>query len=126
VGIAVAQEIATWQIEQVEVLTVTGLTFDLAEQLSRFERAIFVDACPSLSIGASIELLHGSDYMETFTHHCNINSLISLTQWLYGRSPQVWLLGIAALDFSLGDCLSPIARIGKTEAITIVKYFFEF
>jgi hydrogenase maturation protease len=124
VGIDIAQEVINWQIEKIEVLTCAQLTLDLAEKLAQFARVIFIDASIELSTGATIEKISKADYVEGFTHHCNINCLISLAQCLYERSPQVWLIKVAALDFSLGAPLSPVTMQAKAQAINILKCFF--
>jgi len=44
------------------------------------------------------------------THHLSPEALLYLTQVLYERNPEVWLLGIRGYRFSLGEKLSPKGR----------------
>jgi len=44
------------------------------------------------------------------THHLSPEALLYLTQVLYEKNPEVWLLGIRGYRFSLGEKLSPKAQ----------------
>jgi len=57
------------------------------------------------------------------THHLSPEALLYLTQVLYERNPEVWLLGIRGYRFSLGEKLSPKAGKISIKPISVLLSF---
>ena len=100
--------------EDVEILACYQLTPDLAEPLSRAQRAIFVDA--------TVDTTHGDLYVQTisangavsprFSHHVTPQTLLAQANAWYGSGPRVaYLVSVCARDTGLGENLS--ARVAK-------------
>ncbi|PPT05423.1 NADH-reducing hydrogenase maturation factor [Geitlerinema sp. FC II] len=45
IGRAIAEQVASWNLPHVRSLSLHQLTPELAEELSRVDRAVFIDAC---------------------------------------------------------------------------------
>jgi hydrogenase maturation protease len=55
------------------------------------------------------------------THIITPQLLLSLTQRLYSKTPDAYLLTIPAINFTLGTTLSPIASTGQKSALDYLK-----
>lgn len=73
----------------VEVITCQQLTPELAETLSQYRRAVFIDADAEGESGEiRIRPLNAQDSVAVpFTHSCTPEGLIASARSLYGRSP---------------------------------------
>lgn len=112
-GLRVSDAIASWKLANVSTLCVHQLTPELAEILAKVDIAIFVDAYPATAEQGvqvcPIELAHTNVTME---HSTNPSYLLTLTQALYGYSPQGWWVIVPGVNFELGESLSPVAERG--------------
>jgi hydrogenase maturation protease len=125
VGVKIAEVASSWNLDSVAVLIVQQLTPELAQPLSQYTRGLFVDASIQVKEGARLEPLLPLVSKQSFTHSCEPAGLVSMSQLLYGRSPEAWLLKVAVADFSLGSPLSPVAKLGKASALKILRAFLE-
>ena len=117
VGPCVARRVAAWRRPEVDGLAVHQLTPELAAALRDVEAVVFVDACtdPSepevclrrLEAGPGAVVGHTSDP----------RWLLALTEAVYGRRPEAWLVTIPAADFGLGGRLSATAQAGMSVAL---------
>jgi Ni,Fe-hydrogenase maturation factor len=105
-------------IANVSTFCVHQLTPELAEILAKVDIAIFVDAYPATAEQTvrvcPIELTHTN---VTMGHSSNPSYLLTLTQTLYGCSPQAWWVMVPGVNFELGDSLSPVAQQGVEIAL---------
>lgn len=122
-GLKISSMVASWNLIGVKVLRVHQLTFELAYELSLVEKVILIDAASNLDSQVKLEQILASDTQELFTHGCSPSGLIAISQWLYGKAPEVWLLQINAEDFSLGRGISPKAKQGITAGLKILYSF---
>jgi hydrogenase maturation protease len=122
IGAKVAEIVAVWQFPEVRSLSCHQLTPELAADLAEVDLAIFVDATPSVK-GAKIELrsLNIIESTQIRSHFSDPCALLSLTQAIYGKSPQGWWLIVPGINFELGDSLSPVAEKGVSQAVTQIK-----
>ena len=126
IGQHVAKTIADWNLPQVEAIAVHQLTPELAEYLIRAEMAIFVDACPvATSPDVSIQPLELAESGMTSGHSCDPQSLLAMTQALYGYHPRSWWVMVPGVHFELGECFSPIADQGIKTALQQIKQFIQ-
>jgi hypothetical protein len=45
---------------------------------------------------------------------------LSLTQAVYGRAPEAWLVAVVGEDFALGECLSEWATANARRALRLL------
>jgi hydrogenase maturation protease len=83
------------------------LTPELAEQIAAYARVCFVDAHTG-SIAGKVQLLpvEGQFQHSPFTHHLTAQSLLSMCQSLYGKTPQAALLSVRGYQFEFERQLS--------------------
>ena len=90
-------------------LAVPQLTPELADEISRAEQVIFIDAADGPDAAGTLRetpVLPGPS-PEPFTHRLTPESLLGLAEALYGRAPRAVLITVAGENFSLGAPLSP-------------------
>ncbi|MBR8833388.1 MAG: hydrogenase maturation protease [Stigonema ocellatum SAG 48.90 = DSM 106950] len=121
VGQRVSDLIASWKLVNLCTLCVRQLTPELADLLAKVDVVIFVDAYPATVEQnvqvCPIELTHTN---VTMGHSSNPSYLLTLTQALYGYSPQGWWITIPGVNFELGESLSPVAQRGIEIALQII------
>ncbi len=93
----------------IEVLSVHQPTPELADTLSRCDRAIFIDACVDLPPGQVrvSPVAPGPDAAAAGTHHMSPAALLDMSQVLFAASPRAWVIAVGADDFACRDSLSP-------------------
>ncbi|GEM_PF-174508 len=131
VGPMVAMTVADWQLPSVKSLGVQQLTPELAAEIVQADYVIFVDACgqscaPTIQLNPIVirqESLQSST-AALLSHTCEPATLVSLTQRLYGRHPQAWLLQIPTEQHDLGMHFSKTAQRGVDKALRKIEQFF--
>ena len=119
-------------LANVTSLAVHQLTPELAETLKTADLAIFVDACLSLealenrlsnspednfeNLNVQVRWLKPDNKIIT-GHTANPESLLALTQAIYGYYPPTWLVTVPGVNFELGENLSVIGERGVTSAL---------
>jgi hydrogenase maturation protease len=124
VGYQVAEVVAEWQIPRVRSISVHQLLPELAVAMTDVDVVIFVDAFVVIDLAApniAIIPLSPSHDATFSTHIITPQLLLSLTEYLYSRTPETYLLTIPAIDFTLGTTLSLIADRGKNLALDYLK-----
>jgi hydrogenase maturation protease len=120
IGPKVANTIESWHLSSVQSLAVHQLTPELAANLATADLAIFVDACIDAEpFDVQVRSLLPSSRRILRAHTSDPQSLLGLTQLLYGHCPSAWLVTVPGVNFEIGDRLSPIAETGI--AIALVK-----
>lgn len=111
-GVRVARAVATWELPNVSVLAVPQLTPELAATLAGVEYAIFVDAGPgSAEVDFGVTPLAPCAGGRLEGHTADPGSLLGLSETLYQRSPNAWLLTIPYASVDLGaDLSTPTVR----------------
>lgn len=121
VGQAIALKVADWEIPQLRVEACHQLTPELAAALAIMERVWFVDAYavpqPSPHHRLMIQRIKADAHFTPLGHHLTPPLLLSLTQQLYGRTPEAHWLLIPAGDFSFGEHFSAMTQQAMEEAI---------
>jgi len=94
----------------VEVITCHQLTPELAETLSHFSRAVFIDADAEGQPGEIHQrpVLPEPPAPSAFTHTCTPAGLLASAQQLYGHAPEAFVVTVTAQSFEFGDGLTPI------------------
>ncbi|WP_035985284.1 hydrogenase maturation protease [Leptolyngbya sp. KIOST-1] len=130
VGPQVAQTVSAWQVPSVKALSVPQLLPELVVEMGAAEYVIFVDAwgkcgasapCLEPIIATPAALNHGT--IPALDHVCDPAALVALTQWIYGRHPQAWLLQIPTECCDLGGAFSKTAKHGVDSALRTIEQF---
>lgn len=106
----VARAVAEWKLPHVHAIAVHQLTPELCVLLAAAEGAIFVDASVLHDTLFLFDELLPSEAQPGSAHSSHPDSLLALTQALYGSRPQAWLLRIAAHSFDFGLQLTPATQ----------------
>jgi hydrogenase maturation protease len=120
-GPQVADAVARWGLPGVQALAVHQLTPELAEVLAAARVVVLVDA-QSAPAGGTVEVsrLGPSGTASVLGHASDPAGLLALTHAVYGRCPPAWWVTVPAVDFGLGEGLSPTAQHGVAEALRVV------
>jgi len=107
---SIGQRIASFLLQEkrdFEVIVAHQLLPEFAEDISRFDFVLFVDASISVPCGELrfCDIL-GNDKTELDTHFLTPSSLLELAKELYGLAPKASIAEIGICDDSLGEGLS--------------------
>jgi hydrogenase maturation protease len=111
---------------QATVMALHQLTPELAETLSQYERAIFIDAQVGTGEPGPVAACHlralapGEITAQALTHHVTPQDLLTAAQILYGHAPTAHLLTIDAYDFSYREGLSPPVAAARSRVVEMV------
>ena len=98
--------------EKIKIITCHQLTPELAAEVARFEKVIFIDA----SIGEQPGILrvtkiaHTQTAKSIFSHQLDPESILACSQALYGQVPEAYLVTITANSFEYIEDLSVAVR----------------
>ncbi|WP_071515311.1 hydrogenase maturation protease [Geitlerinema sp. PCC 9228] len=123
---AVVSRLQQQELPQVQVLSVHQLTPELAETLSQVQRAIFVDVY--MAHGETqlrVEPLPSQEQLARearwkWIHQATPRSLLALTQFVYGSTPEAWWVLIPAVNLALGETTSATAQAGIDAATAYI------
>jgi hydrogenase maturation protease len=132
VGYQIAETVTEWQIPRVRSIAVHQLLPELAAAIADVDIVMFIDAIAviapltplaidPLSPNTNITPLAPDPEATFSTHLITPQLLLSLAQRLYSKIPDAYLITITAVDFTLGNTLSPIADQGKNLALDYLK-----
>jgi hydrogenase maturation protease len=105
--------------EVVRVMTCHQLLPELAEDLSRVELAVFVDAACDLVPGEvrAVPIESVLESQRASTHDFSPPALLRLAKQLYGRSPRAIVVAVGAESFGYEQALSNAARLAVDVAV---------
>ncbi len=106
------------------VLFALQLTPELAETLSLYERACFVDAHTGrVQAEVNEEVIQPEYQTSPLTHHMTPQSCLALAQSLYGHAPHSILVSVRGYEFGFSHELSESTeRLAKQAAERIVEW----
>ena len=128
VGARVANTVASWQLPSVKSISAFRLTPELADEMSKVDYVLFVDACRNTNCARSVSvdpLVLGREISaySTAHHRCSPYDLLRLSQSTYGYVPQAWLLQVPTESFAFGETLSSTATTGYDHALMAIENF---
>ncbi|MEM9484282.1 MAG: hydrogenase maturation protease [Cyanobacteria bacterium P01_F01_bin.116] len=128
VGPWVAMVVDEWKLPAVKSLAIPQLTPELSTELAKTNYVIFVDACgqktvQTVQIDPVVVYEEQSSSMAFAAHSYDPLALLNLTQRLYHRHPQAWLLQIPIESCDLGGELSSKAHQGCARALRSIEQF---
>lgn len=125
-GIRAAALIAS-QSSPPHVIITQQLTPDLAADIARAGRVVFVDAYEAKEDGAKLRVEKVVPSKEAaasppeWGHHSDPASLVDLAGRLFGAAPDAWIVGIPAFCFDAGDTLSAGTLNWIDEAVALIE-----
>lgn len=122
-GQRVAEAVAAWNLNHVRSIAAHQLSPELAEDISRTDVVIFVDAATPTQTLETVKLESIAPLADQIisTHYTDPRSLLALAQTLYGRTPISYWILIPAISFEFGEQLSPLSQEGVDQALTIIQ-----
>ena len=120
-GPAVAREVERLGLPGVRVLTTHQLLPELAEELSHFERVVFIDArIDDSTAPVTVERLSAVGGPLPITHHCHPQFLLGMTAAAFEHAPLAWLVSVQGEQFDLGETLSVVAMGRLADGVRLV------
>ncbi len=118
VGRVVASTIEEMALPGVRVMMRSQLVPELVEEMAASDRVVVVDASiDSASLTARVAEA-GAD--PAMTHHGSPESLLSLAGTIGLALPEVYVVGVPAVDLSLGEGLTPLTAALVPSAVDAV------
>jgi hydrogenase maturation protease len=111
-----AAELARIKFPQIDVLSVHGLSPELADTVTHYDRLFIVDACLTTAV-LRVRSVTPADAGERIqSHTMTPEGILGLAATLYGRVPsESVLIEIPAVDCDFSETLSPLTA-GQVEA----------
>jgi len=124
VGFRVAEAVETWNLADVNALPCHQLTPELAADMAKADRVIFVDATLPQNPHSPIvveQIRPETNLVLGPAHHSSPQALLSLTQQLYNKLPRAYTMLLPSWAMGYGDTLSPIAELGLKQGLKLLK-----
>ncbi len=117
---ALAHEAA---VDGAEVIGCHQLMPELAEGLAAVDLAVFVDAAAGLEPGDVVvkPVQSAAGPSAGLIHHVAPGALLALSEKLYGRSPEAFLVTVGAGSLALGEGLSEVVAAALPRVIAAVR-----
>jgi len=103
------------------------LTPDLVDGIATAAQVVFVDAYAARERDARIRIdrISGDDAYKSYDppvsgHHADPAELLRLTDRLYGKRPDAWVVGIPAFNFAFGEAMSTDTLRWIDEAVALI------
>ncbi len=112
------------QGEEIDFLFRLQLTPEIAETVSGYDRACFVDAhTGALPDDLHVEQLESQFQVSPFTHHMTPETCLSIAETLYGKRPEAILVSARGYQFGFERSLSAkTAKLAKQAVDEIWKW----
>jgi hydrogenase maturation protease len=121
-GRLVVGRVAGRAVAGAEILSVHQLTPELATQVAGADRIVFVDAYVATPGDITrVERVTGDGVDPPLGHVGGPHSLLRLSETLYGRRPDAWMVMVPALGFDFGADPSSTTLAGIADAVAHVE-----
>lgn len=136
VGQIVAKKVEELSLNSVECIYQHQLTPELVEKIKDFYQVLFIDASidrvapfhdrtEPLRDRTEVKLINlprfNINNTNNYGHYCNPEYLLYLTELIYHKNPQSFLITIPIENLNLGEELSLLAEKGMEKSIEIIK-----
>jgi hydrogenase maturation protease len=122
VGQIVAEKIEAFKLPNVQCIYRHQLTPELVEKIVLFPNIIFIDACVNNEKVTMINLPRFDiNNQNQYGHYCTPEYLLYLTNLIYHKSPQSFLISIPINNIDLGEELSDFAQQGVKITLDMIK-----
>lgn len=120
-GWDVLQRLEALNLPSVETRLAQQLGLEILEDWGVFERVLFIDAGQGPG-ETRLEKIAASEIpASASTHHLKPETLLQLSQKLYGITPDLYLCRIPGVRFDFGEGLSPSAQGNVDLAVRLIK-----
>jgi hydrogenase maturation protease len=123
VGPRVAEAVAKLRLPGVRTLICPLLTPELADQISRAKKVIFVDAAVDAPKEVQWRKLEPGETSQLMGHAADPRTMLALARDVFGHAPEAWWLTIPAVDLSFRENFSPEVQRGFAQAIKKITAF---
>ena len=120
-GQKVAEIIAELDLANVRSLAVHQLTPELANDIAKSDLVIFVDASARELETVKIQHLIPGKFNSKLGHNSHPSYLLTLTQFLYNKTPLAYWLLIPASNFEFGEIFSTITEKSIDRAVKKIQ-----
>ncbi len=120
VGVYICKLIEEKNLPAVTIVTTQQPDIAMAEDLSTFDRVIFIDASLNDETISFVPLLLENVRPQSSSHHINAAMLASLVQQLFSSNTQFYICAIGASDFKMGNEISDKAKRNAAEAVLLL------
>lgn len=121
VGQAVARAVEAWNNPSIRAVAVHQLVPELAAEMARHERVLFVDASANPDqTEVEVEPVTPSTADGVTVHFCSPAWLLALCRELYQTCPLALLIKVPAPIMTLGEGLSSVAERGAGQALETI------
>jgi Ni,Fe-hydrogenase maturation factor len=104
----------------IHIIITQQLDILLAEELSQFERVVFIDASIDEPACSLQPLRLESHQPQSFSHHINAAMLVRISQQLYAANTAFYICAIGTGNFDMGHQLSETARRNAALAVSMI------
>jgi len=123
VGPRVAEAVGRLRLPGVRTLICALLTPELADQISRAEKVIFVDAAVDAPDEVLWRKLEPNDTSQLMAHAADPRTMLALSRDVFGRVPEAWWLTIPAVDLGFCEEFSPEVQSSFRRAVNMIQAF---
>ena len=109
------------RIGGVRTLICPLLTPELADQIARAAKVIFVDAAVDVPNEVQLRKLEPNDSSQLMAHAADPRTMLALARDVFGHAPQAWWLTIPAVNLDFCEELSPETQRGFEEALEKIQ-----
>ena len=123
VGPRVAEAVGQLHLPGVQTLICPLLTPELADQISRAEKVIFVDAAVDAPKEVQWRKLEPKETSQLMAHAADPRTMLALARDVFGHVPEAWWLTIPAVDLGFREEFSPTVQRASSEAVKMIQAF---
>lgn len=120
-GPAVAEAIEKDGIPGVDSDANYQLNVEDAAEIAEFEKVIFVDASKNQDSELSFKKLEAAQEIAFTSHSVSPQSVLAICEEHFGKSPEVWLLGVRGYSFEMLEGLTPQGTKNLNDAVAFVR-----
>ena len=125
VGKYVAEQIEKNNLPGITVITTHQLDMGLAEDISKFDTVLFIDASFSENTFSLLPLLPDNHPSQSFSHQVNASVIVSLSQQLFSTHTKFYICAIGVNNFEIGNGISETTKANADAAIAAITNWLE-
>ncbi len=125
VGAYTCQLLKEKNLPAVIIITTQQLDISMAEELSKFDSVIFIDASLQEETISFQSLLVKDNPPQSFSHHINAAMLVSLARQLFLTDTRFYICAIGAHNFEMGTRLSEKTIHNAAEAASLLAEWIQ-
>jgi hydrogenase maturation protease len=120
VGIYVCEQLQQLQLKNVEIQTAQQLQTELIDEMFNYKAVIVIDASIATA-EVCFEKVEAGGTAASSSHHMNLSMMQALAQQLYGKTIELYSCAIPAVNFELGNELSPLTKQHAATAVQLLQ-----